>query len=62
MVTDILTIYKYLKIPESNYFWKIGKTNKSTENQIMNTFSYNSNAIWENMRLLSISQKHVLVL
>ena len=44
-------IFKYLKIPESNYFWKIGKTNKSTGNQIMNKFSYNSNAIWGKIRL-----------
>ena len=38
-------------LPESKYFWKIGKTNKSTGNKIMNKFSYNSNAIWGKMRL-----------
>ena len=45
-----LWLFKYLKIPESKYFWKIGKTNKSTGKQIMNKFSYNSNAIWGKMR------------
>ena len=48
-VHPIMWLFKYLKIPESKYFWKIGKTNKSTGNQIMNTFSYNSNAIWGKM-------------
>ena len=44
------TSYKQ-SLPESNYFLKIGKTNKSTGNQIMNKFSYNSNAIRGKMRL-----------
>ena len=44
-------IFKYLKIPESNYFWQICQTNKSTGNLIANQFSYNSNAIWVKKRL-----------
>ena len=39
--------FKYLKIPKSNYFCNIGNTNG---NKIMNTFSYNSNAIRRKMR------------
>ena len=50
-IVEIDLKFKYLKIPESNYFWKRGTTNKSTGNQIKNKFSYNSNAIRGKMRL-----------
>ena len=43
---SVIQTSKYSNISRFQNLWKIGQTNKSTGNLIMNKFSYNSNAIW----------------